>query len=392
MHAARLVIIFFEARYAEGRPSASFVAIWLSPPPEGPQTRRSGSLGPKAMAEENNNTATPYQLPFERPILKLQRQIAELEAAQTEAGRDFTAEIRNLRAQWISLLRKTYAGLTAWETVQVARHPGRPLAGDYIGRIVKNFVELHGDRRFGDDKAVRCGLGRIGTEKVAIIATHKGRDTKEKLACNFGYAYPEGYRKALRVMKLAEKFKLPLVSLVDTPAAFPGIGAEERGIAEAIARNLLEMSRLKTPFVAAIIGEGGSGGALGIAVADRVAIMEYAFYSVIPPEGCAAILWRDGEKAAEAADAMKVTARQLKALDIVDDIIREPLGGAHRNPAEAAVNLEHYLVSTLRKLTSLPMADLLQHRYERWRQMGKVIRLDSQSQPVERHPSPPRAT
>jgi len=326
------------------------------------------------MAKENDNsTGTAFQLPFERPILKLQRQIAELEAGQAQAGRDYSAEIRQLRGQWISLLRKTYANLTPWETVQVARHPGRPLAGDYIRRIIKNFVELHGDRKFGDDKALVCGFGGIGAEKVAIIATHKGRDTKEKVACNFGYAYPEGYRKALRVMKLAEKFRLPVVSLVDTPAAYPGVESEERGIAESIARNLLEMSRLRTPIVVAVIGEGGSGGALGIAVGDRIGIMQYAFYSVIPPEGCAAILWRAGDKAPEAAEAMRITPPQLKELDVVDDIIPEPLGGAHRNPAEAAGALERYIVSALRQLRRAPLEELLERRYQRWRRIGRAL-------------------
>jgi len=327
------------------------------------------------MGEDNGNSnGTAYQLPFERPILRLQRQIAELEANQTDASRDYSSEVRQLRNHWVSLLRKTYANLTPWEIVQVARHPGRPQSGDYIRRIVKEFVELHGDRRYGDDRAVRCGLGRIGTERLAIIATHKGRDTKEKVACNFGYAYPEGYRKALRTMKLAEKFHLPVVSLVDTPAAFPGVGSEERGIAEAIARNLLEMSRLKTPIIIVVIGEGGSGGALGIAVGDRIAIMQYAFYSVIPPEGCAAILWRNGEKAPEAAEAMKITGPHLKELDVVDDIIPEPLGAAHRNPPEAAATLERYVINTLRRLKSMPIDTLLENRYERWRRMGKVLR------------------
>jgi acetyl-CoA carboxylase carboxyl transferase subunit alpha len=313
----------------------------------------------------------------------LQRQIAELENTQTDATRDYSAEIRQLRNQWVSLLRKTYAELDPWEIVQVARHPGRPQPGDYIRRIVKEFVELHGDRRYGDDRAVRCGLGRIGTERIAVVATHKGRDTKEKVACNFGYAYPEGYRKALRIMKLAEKFALPVVSLVDTPAAFPGIGSEERGIAEAIARNLLEMSRLKTPIIIIIVGEGGSGGALGIAVGDRIAIMEYAFYSVIPPEGCAAILWRNGEKAPEAAEAMKITAPHLKELDIVDEIIPEPLGAAHRNPPEAAATLERYIINTLRRLKSTPIDTLLENRYERWRRMGKVLRREAHPQHAE---------
>jgi len=277
------------------------------------------------------------------------------------------------------VLRKTYQNLSAWETVQVARHPARPLARDYIERIVKNFVELHGDRRFADDRAMVCGLGRIGSEKVALIAQHKGRETKEKIACNFGCAHPEGYRKALRVMELAEKFHLPVVTFIDTPGAYPGIGSEERGVAEAISRNLLEMSRLKTPIVCVVIGEGGSGGALGIGVGDRIAMLEYAYYSVISPEGCAAILWRTGEKASEAAEAMKITSRDLKALDVIDDIVPEPLGGAHRNPVEAANNLERHIVRTLRELSRVPVANLLKHRYERWRRMGKVIHLELQA-------------
>lgn len=360
--------------------------IYVLGRPERPFFLDSCVIGPttfqttRTMAEDNDSSATAYQLPFERPVLKLQRQITELEAKQPESGRDYSGEIRQLRTQCVSLLRKTYANLSAWETVQVARHPGRPLAGDYIRRIVKNFVELHGDRRFGDDKAMRCGLGRIGTEKVAIVATHKGRGTKEKLICNFGYAYPEGYRKALRIMKLAEKFRLPVVSIVDTPAAYPGIGSEERGIAEAIARNLLEMSRLKTPVLVVVIGEGGSGGALGIAVGDRVAMMDYAFYSVIPPEGCAAILWRTGEKAPEAAEAMKITAHPLKQLGVVDEILPEPLGGAHRNPSEAAGSLERYIVATLRELDRIPLDDLLERRYQRWRRIGKLLRVQRHTQ------------
>ncbi len=332
------------------------------------------------MAKTNDlGMESGFQLPFERSILGLQRKIAELEADQAESGRDLTPEIRQLRSQYVSVLRKTYQGLSAWETVQVARHPARPLARDYIERIVKNFVELHGDRRFADDRAIVCGLGRIGSEKVALIAQHKGRETKEKIACNFGCAHPEGYRKALRVMELAEKFHLPVVTLIDTPGAYPGVGSEERGVAEAIARNLLEMSRLKTPIVCVVIGEGGSGGALGIGVGDRIAMLEYAYYSVISPEGCAAILWRTGEKASEAAEALKITSRDLKALDIIDDIVPEPLGGAHRNPVEAANNLERHIVRTLRELSRVPIANLLKHRYERWRRMGKVIHLELQA-------------
>lgn len=325
------------------------------------------------MATETNGIENGSWLPFEKPVSQLARQIAELEANPAPNGRDFTQNIRDLRAQYVSLLKKTYSSLTPWETVQVARHPNRPLAGDYIDRIVKNFVELHGDRRFADDKAIRCGLGRIGTEKVMLIAQHKGRDTKEKIACNFGCAHPEGYRKAMRMMELAQKFNLPVVSLIDTQGAYPGVGSEERGVAEAIARNLLEMSRLKTPIVCVVIGEGGSGGALGVGVGDRIGMMEFAYYSVISPEGCASILWRTGAKAPEAAEALKLTSRHLKALDVIDDIVPEPLGGAHRSPAEAAVNLERHIVRTLRELKRVPADQLVQNRYDRWRRMGKVI-------------------
>ncbi|MBN1942924.1 MAG: acetyl-CoA carboxylase carboxyltransferase subunit alpha [Phycisphaerae bacterium] len=318
-------------------------------------------------------------LPFEKPIIRLQRQIADLETEQIKTGRDYASEIRQFRAQYVSLLRKTYQSLSPWETVQVARHPQRPLSRDYIGLIVKNFVELHGDRRFADDKAIVGGLGRIGTEKVLLLAQQKGRDTKEKLAHNFGMAQPEGYRKALRLMKLAEKFRLPVVTLIDTPGAYPGIGSEERGVAEAIARNLLEMSRLRTPIVCVVIGEGGSGGALGVAVGDKVAMLEFAYYSVISPEGCASILWRTGEKAPEAAEALKLTASHLKSLGIVDEAIPEPLGGAHRNPSETAHNLERYIVRTLRELRRLETDELLARRYESWRDKGKVL----EPQPAE---------
>ncbi len=323
------------------------------------------------MAKSNGETM--YQLPFERKISPLQKQIAELESHQIESGRDYSSEIRQLRAQYIELLRKTYHNLTPWETVQVARHPQRPLGRDYIARMVRDFVELHGDRRFADDKAIVTGLGHIGTERVALVVQQKGRDTKEKIACNFGCAHPEGYRKALRVMRLAEKYRLPIVTLIDTAGAFPGLGSEERGVAEAIAVNLMEMSRLRTPILCIVIGEGGSGGALGIGVGDRIGILQYAYYSVISPEGCASILWRTGEKAPDAAAAMRITPPDLKDLDIVDDIIPEPLGGAHRNPAEAASQLEHYVTRTLRTLQQLDTSELLNRRYARWRRMGKVL-------------------
>jgi len=324
----------------------------------------------------SSNGANGFVLDFEKPLVGLTRQIAEYEADQARTGRDHNREIRQLRAQHLTKLKEIYRSLTRWETVQVARHPERPLALDYINRIVKDFVELHGDRAFADDRAIRTGFGRIATEKVAIIAQHKGRDTKEKIECNFGCPHPEGYRKALRVMKLAEKFSLPVVTLIDTTGAYPGIGSEERGVAEAIAVNLREMSRLRTPVVCIVIGEGGSGGALGIGVGDHMAMLEYSYYSVITPEGCAAILWKTGEKAPEAAEALKLTAADLKAFDVIDAVIPEPLGGAHRDEAEAASILERHIVRALRDVNRLGIDALLQRRYERWRRMGKVAQTE----------------
>ena len=335
------------------------------------------------MAEtKNNDRENGVSLPFEKHIVRLQRHIADLEAEQIKTGRDYLGEIRQLRAQYISLLRKTYQSLSPWQTVQVARHPQRPLARDYIKLIIKNFVELHGDRRFADDKAICGGLGRIGTEKIVLVAQYKGRNTKEKLECNFGMAHPEGFRKALRLMKLAEKFQLPVVSLMDCTGAYPGVGSEERGVAEAIAVNLREMSRLRVPIVCVVIGEGGSGGALGIGVGDRIAMLQYAYYSVITPEGCAAILWRSGDRAPEAAEALQLTAPDLQRLGVVDDIIPEPLGGAHRNSAETAHNLELYVTRTLRKLKRIPKDQLLDMRYESWRKKGRVLKLEPQHQTV----------
>ncbi len=335
------------------------------------------------MAEtKNNDRENGVSLPFEKHIVRLQRHIADLEAEQIKTGRDYLGEIRQLRAQYISLLRKTYQSLSPWQTVQVARHPQRPLARDYIKLIIKNFVELHGDRRFADDKAICGGLGRIGTEKIVLVAQYKGRNTKEKLECNFGMAHPEGFRKALRLMKLAEKFQLPVVSLMDCTGAYPGVGSEERGVAEAIAVNLREMSRLRVPIVCVVIGEGGSGGALGIGVGDRIAMLQYAYYSVITPEGCAAILWRSGDRAPEAAEALQLTAPDLQRLGVVDDIIPEPLGGAHRNSAETAHNLELYVTRTLRKLKRIPKNQLLDMRYESWRKKGRVLKLEPQHQTV----------
>jgi len=315
-------------------------------------------------------------LDFEKPIARIEQEILLLEQRQSETGRDFSEDIKEMRARLASMTRRTYNRLTPWETVQVARHPRRPLLRDYISMIFKDFCELHGDRCYGDDMAIVCGPARIGGIKVMLVGHHKGRDTTERIQCNFGCAHPEGYRKALRCMKLAEKFGLPIVSLIDTQGAFPGDGAEARGIAQAIAVNLMEMSRLRTPVVCAVIGEGGSGGAIGIGVGDRFGMFEHSFYSVISPEGCAAILWKSGEHAKKAADALKLTSRELKKLGIIDDIISEPLGGAHRNPQEAAASLEKWLVASLRELKRGRVDTMLKRRYNRLRGLGSFFQSD----------------
>jgi acetyl-CoA carboxylase carboxyl transferase subunit alpha len=319
----------------------------------------------------SKRAVTRHVLEFEKPLSQLENQIHELEAMQGAKQIDYTKELRQLRQNYTSLLRKTYEKLSAWETVQVARHPQRPLFRDYVDMICREFRELHGDRCFGDDRAIQCGLARLGGYKVMLIGTHKGRDTKEKVQCSFGLAHPEGYRKALRCMKLAEKFGLPVVTLIDTAGAYPGIGAEERGQAESIARNLMEMSRLKTPIVSIVTGEGGSGGALGIAVADRVAMLEFAWYSVISPEGCSGILWKGNANAADAADALKLTSKDLRQFGVIDHVVPEPLGGAHRDPHTAAHNLEQYIAKTIRELKRFKIENLLERRYEKFRNLGE---------------------
>jgi acetyl-CoA carboxylase carboxyl transferase subunit alpha len=314
-----------------------------------------------------------HVLEFEKPLSRLEQQILELEGLQAAKGIDYTKELRQLRNNYTSLLRKTYENLSAWEIVQVARHPQRPLFKDYVEMICREFREIHGDRHFGDDPTIKCGLARLGGHKVMLIGHHKGKDTTERIECYFGCAHPEGYRKALRCMKLAEKFELPVVTLIDTPGAYPGIGAEERGQAEAIARNLMEMSRLRTPIVSIVCGEGGSGGALGIGVADRVAMMEFAWYSVISPEACSAILFKGNEGAAQLAESLKLTSRHLKQLGVIDSTISEPLGGAHRDPHSAAHNLEQYIAKTLRDLKRTKVENLLERRYEKFRNLGVVV-------------------
>jgi len=329
---------------------------------------------PASPEPSSNGKSLRHTLEFEKPLASLEQQIKDLEALQATKNVDYSSELQQLRLNYTALLRKTYDNLTAWETVQVARHPQRPLFRDYLEAICPGaeFRELHGDRYFGDDQAIVCGMARIGRHKVMLIGHHKGRDTKERLKCNFGLAQPEGYRKALRCMKLAEKFHLPVVTMIDTPGAAPGIGAEERGQAESIARNLFEMSRLKTPIVSIVIGEGGSGGALGIGVADRVAMFQYAWYSVISPEACSAILFKGNEGAPQLAEALKLTSKYLKPLGVVDHIIPEPLGGAHRDPHTAAYSLKEYISKTLGDLKRSKTENLLDRRYTRFRNLGVV--------------------
>lgn len=318
-----------------------------------------------------NDYAGTYELEFERPLIALERQIAQLDSHAGDTGVDITNEISKLRQNHSAMLKKIYAKLGAWNVVKVARHPARPQPIDYIQSFVKDYCELHGDRAFGDDPAIKTGFGRIGPHKCMIVAHHKGKDTRDRIACHFGCAHPEGYRKALLKMKLAEKFGLPIVSLVDTPGAYPGIGAEERGQAQAIALNLREMARLKVPIVAIVVGEGGSGGALGIAVSDRIAMMQYAWFSVISPEGCAAILWKTGEAVEKAADALKLTAGDNLKLGTIDEVIKEHLGGAHRNPDTATEGAEKWIIQNLRELKRYKIHNLLKKRSDRLRKLGQ---------------------
>ncbi len=309
-------------------------------------------------------------LPFETPIADIEKQIAALK--EREDSDTYESELQELEQTRHNLLEKLYDNLTPWQTVQTARHPSRPQTSDYIKMICRDFRELHGDRHFGDDPAITTGFARIGSHKVLVVGHQKGKDTQERIACHFGCAHPEGYRKALEKMLLAEKFGLPVVAFIDTPGAYPGIKAEERGQAQAIALNLREMSRLKVPIVSVVIGEGGSGGALGIGVADRVAMMQYAWYSVISPEGCAAILWKiaNEETNQKAASSLALTSKDNLKNKLIDTIVPEPLGGAHRDPDAAALNLEKWIVNTLTDLSRFNPQTLVQRRYEKFASMG----------------------
>lgn len=313
-----------------------------------------------------------YAMPFEAPVIELERQIEALTAGGDAAA--YEEELTKLRESRDSMLAKLYRDLTPSDVVRVARHPQRPQTTDLIRMICRDFRELQGDRHFGDDRAIVTGLARIGSHKVMLIGHRKGRSTQEKIACHFGCAHPEGYRKALLKMKFAEKFRLPIVTLIDTPGAYPGVNAEERGQAEAIALNLREMSRLRTPIVCVIIGEGGSGGALGLAVGDRVAMMQFAWYSVISPEGCAAILWKQANETttSAAATALSLSARDNLAHGLIDAVIEEPLGGAHRHPAEAAEAVQRWIVDRLRELKRFKRQTLVRLRYEKFRGIGAL--------------------
>ncbi len=313
-----------------------------------------------------------HPLSFERPIFELEARLGKLEAAvpQTPEVRN---EIRRLRREVTDLKKRIYSQLKPWETVEVARHPERPMTTDYLELVFDEFVELHGDKFFGDDRAIRTGWAKLDAQRVMVVGHQKGRNLKERSACYFGCAHPEGYRKAMAKMRLAAKFHMPVVCFIDTPGAYPGIGAEERGQAQVIANSMFEMSRLPTPVICIVIGEGGSGGALGIGVGDRVWMLEHAYYSVISPEGCAGILWKSHTFKEQAAAALKMTAKDLVKLGVVDDVIREPLGGAHRDHHLMAARLKIHLRNCLRELVAQPVDQLLEARYQKFRRMGVFL-------------------
>ena len=309
-------------------------------------------------------------LDFEKPIIELEKKIQELKSFTSGKKIDLSSEVKKLEEKLGQLKKDVYGKLSAWQRVQIARHPQRPYTLDYINMIMSDFIELHGDRSFGDDKAIITGFAKLNNQKIMVIGHQKGRDIKENLKRNFGCAHPEGYRKALRIMQLAQKFNLPIIIFIDTPGAYPGVGAEERGQAQAIALNLREMTNIGVPIIAIIIGEGGSGGALGVGVADKICVLENAYYSVISPEGCAAILWKDSGKAPEAAEVLKLTASDLLERGIIDEIIPEPLGGAHRDPQKIAATIKDAINKNLKELKAISSEELLKLRYKKFRNMG----------------------
>ncbi len=309
-------------------------------------------------------------LDFEKPIVELETKIEELKQLSSRDGADFADEVSKLQKKVEHLQKNVYSNLTPWQKTQLARHSRRPYTLDYISMMMEDFFELHGDRGFGDDPAIVAGIARFQDQSVAVIGHQKGRNTKENIERNFGMPNPEGYRKALRIMKMAEKFHMPVITFIDTPGAYPGMGAEERGQAEAIARNLYEMSRLKTPIVVVVSGEGGSGGALAVGVGDRILILENSVYSVISPESCSSILWKETSKAEEAAKALKMTSKDLNKLGVVDRIVQEPVGGAHRDYEEMAEYLKLVLVEVLNELNQVPVEDLVEKRFQRFRSIS----------------------
>jgi acetyl-CoA carboxylase carboxyl transferase subunit alpha len=322
-----------------------------------------------------------HRLSFERPIYELEARLEKLTAKSepTPAVRD---EIRLHRRELVDLTKRIYGNLKPWETVEVARHQDRPMTTDYLELVFEEFVELHGDKFFGDDRAIRTGWAKLDAYKVLVVGHQKGKNLKERSLCNYGYAHPEGYRKAMAKMKLAAKFHMPVICLIDTGGAYPGIGAEERGQAQVIAESMFEMSRLKTPIICVVIGEGGSGGALGIGVGDRVAMLEHAYYSVISPEGCAGILWKSHTFKEQAAEALKMTSKDLSRLGLIDTVLTEPLGGAHRNHHLMASRLKIYLRNTIRELTGKPIDRLLDERYQKFRRMGVFLEGGQLNRPI----------
>ena len=321
-----------------------------------------------------------YRLSFERPIYELESRLQELDA-NARQDPEVRNEIRRLRRELTDLKKTIYSQLKPWETVEVARHPDRPMTADYLELVFDEFVELHGDKSFGDDRAIRTGWAKLDTYKLMVIGHQKGRTYKERQECNFGCAHPEGYRKAISKMHLAAKFHVPVVCLIDTGGAYPGVGAEERGQAQVIANSMFEMSRLPTPIICVVIGEGGSGGALGIGVGDRVSMLEHAYYSVISPEGCAGILWKSHTHKEKAAQALKLRSADLLQLGVIDEVIREPLGGAHRDHHRMASKLKLHLRSKLRELAGQPVDRLLEQRYEKFRRMGVFLETVQPEQP-----------
>ncbi len=317
-----------------------------------------------------------HGLDFEEPIIELEQAIAELEKIEPRTE-PVEKQLIELRHRLISVTREIYGQLNPWQIVQVSRHKNRPYTRDYLQLAFDEFVELHGDKFYGDDRALVTGWAKIDQHKVMIVGHQKGRTYKERSACNFGCAHPEGYRKAMSKMKLAEKYGLPIVCFIDTPGAYPGVGAEERGQAQVIAESMFQMSQLKTPIICVVIGEGGSGGALGIGVGDRIAVLQYAYYSVISPEGCAGILWKSHQYAPQAAEALKFTSQHLQKLGVIDDVIEEPLGGAHRDHHQMAARMKSYLLRTLTQLKSQPPESLIGARYEKFRAMGQFVEVST---------------